>query len=89
MIYHNLVGLIIYDLVTMTTDEHNYLKKIGENISNLRKEKNLSQLDIGDIINMEKSNLSAIENGRQNPATLTLKKIADAIGCEVIDFFKI
>ncbi|CAA0212077.1 DNA-binding protein (fragment) [Tenacibaculum maritimum] len=37
---------------------------------------------------MEKSNLSSIENGRQNPATLTLKKIADAIDVEVKVFFE-
>ena len=36
---------------------------------------------------MEKSNLSSIENGRQNPTTLTLKKIADAIEVDVREFF--
>lgn len=41
----------------------------------------LTQSDLGALIDMEKSNISTIENGRQNPSTLTLKKIADAIGC--------
>jgi len=36
---------------------------------------------------MDKPNLSAIENGRQNVTALTLKKIADVIGVEVKDFF--
>lgn len=49
----------------------------------------LRQIDVCFQIGMEKSNFSAIENGRQNPASLTLKKIADAIGCEVKDFFEI
>nr|WP_254712901.1 helix-turn-helix transcriptional regulator [Polaribacter sp. NJDZ03] len=53
----------------------------------MRRLNNFSQLDICAIISMEKSNLSSIENGRQNPTTLTLKKIADAIGVEVKDFF--
>lgn len=65
-----------------------YLKKVGKNISTIRRSKGYSQLDVCAIISMEKSNLSSIENGRQNPATLTLKKIADAIDVEVKMFFE-
>nr|WP_299031112.1 helix-turn-helix transcriptional regulator [uncultured Tenacibaculum sp.] len=68
--------------------DRKYLKKVGKNISRIRKSKGYSQLDICAIISMEKSNLSSIENGRQNPATLTLKRIADAIGVEVKSFFE-
>jgi len=67
--------------------DEEFLKIIGGNISRLRKEKGFSQTDLGLIIDMEKTYLSSIENGHQNPTTLTLKKIADAIGCEVVDFF--
>lgn len=66
--------------------DEDFLKLIGTNIARLRKEKGLSQKDLGHAIDMEKSNLSAIENGRQNPTALTLKKIADAIGCMVKEF---
>jgi len=70
-------------------NEELFLKKIGQNIAQKRKSKGLSQIDVCFQIGMEKSNFSAIENGRQNAASLTLKKIADAIGCEVKDFFDI
>ena len=66
-----------------------FLSKLGHNISRLRKEKNLSQLDICAIIDMEKSNLSAIENGRQNSTALTLLKIANALGVPVKDFLEL
>ena len=69
--------------------DEDFLKLIGGNIARLRKEKGLSQKDLGHIIDMEKSNLSAIENGRQNPTVLTLKKIAEAIGCEVFELIQI
>lgn len=72
----------------MTESEKEYLYAIGKNIARLRKENNLSQLDICAEIKMEKSNLSSIENGRQNITSLTLRKIAIAIGVEVIEFFK-
>ena len=66
----------------MAEPEKKYLQSLGKNIAKIRRYKNLSQLDICAIISMEKSNLSSIENGRQNPTTLTLKKIADTIGVE-------
>lgn len=72
----------------MTNSEKTYLKAIGKNIATLRRKRGFSQLDICDIIDMEKSNLSTIENGRQNATSLTLRKIACAIGVEVADFFK-
>lgn len=71
----------------MTISEQEYLKKLGLQIAKLRREKGLSQLDICAEIKMEKSNLSSIENGRQNISTLYLYKIANAIGVEVKDFF--
>lgn len=75
------------NLASMTISEQEYLKKLGLQIAKLRREKGLSQLDICAEIKMEKSNLSSIENGRQNISTLYLYKIANAIGVEVKDFF--
>jgi transcriptional regulator with XRE-family HTH domain len=72
----------------MTDSEKTYLKSIGKNIAQLRRKNGFSQLDVCAEIKMEKSNLSSIENGRQNVTSLTLKRIAEAIGIEVQDFFK-
>ena len=58
----------------MNDIDKKYLVKLGKNISKIRRANNFSQLDICAINSMENSNLSAIENGRQNPTTLTLKK---------------
>ena len=40
----------------------------------------------GSIIHMEKSNLSAIENGKQNISALTLLKIANALKVDPYKF---
>lgn len=72
----------------MTKAETEFLTRVGANIASKRKRAGLSQALLGAVINMEKSNLSAIENGRQNVSSLTLKKIADALKCDVSDFFK-
>lgn len=71
----------------MTESDKKYLKAIGKNIAKLRKKNNLSQLDVCAEIKMEKPNLSSIENGRQNPTSLTLKKIAEILNVNVKDFF--
>lgn len=68
-------------------EEQKFLKTLGKNIARTRKNKGFSQLDICSEIKMEKPNLSSIENGRQNPTSLTLLKIAHAIGVEVKEFF--
>ena len=72
----------------MNVEEKIFLKKIGANIAKLRRAKGFSQLDICSVIKMEKSNLSSIENGRQNVTSLTLLKISKAIGVEVKLFFE-
>lgn len=71
----------------MTAKEKEFLKYIGKRIATLRRDNALTQVDVCAQIDMEKTNLSAIENGRQNVTSLTLLKIANAIGVEVKDFF--
>lgn len=67
--------------------EQEFLNKLGKTIAKMRKAKGFSQNELCAIMNMEKSNLSAIENGRQNASALTLKRIADAMQVEVKLFF--
>jgi len=67
----------------MDAKDKKYLKLIGDNIARIRREKNLTQVDVCSEIDMDKPYLSSIENGRQNPTLLTLEKIANAIGVSV------
>ncbi|GAA0874385.1 hypothetical protein GCM10009118_07930 [Wandonia haliotis] len=69
------------------TDEE-FIKALGKSIAKTRKSKGMSQLDLCSEIGMEKPNLSAIENGRKNIASTTLRKIADGLKCEVGDLFE-
>jgi transcriptional regulator with XRE-family HTH domain len=69
-------------------NEKDYLKLIGQNITKVRKRKNLTLVQLGDICNIEKSNLIPIEKGRTNVTATTLLKIANALEVDVQDFFK-
>jgi len=73
----------------MDKEDKKYLRQVGKNISNLRKENKLTQEEVCTELEMDKSYLSSIENGRQNPSLLTLKKLAGAIGVDTIEFLSI
>ncbi len=63
------------------------LKSIGHNIRRLREEKDWNQTELGFHADTSPSIISLIENGKRNPSTATLAKIAGALGVEVADLF--
>ena len=56
------------------------LKKIGQTVAALRKQKNLSQEDLAGLAEMDRSFLSEIENGHKNFSMLVLFRLAEALG---------
>ena len=57
--------------------------KIIEEIILARKEKNLSQKDLAELIGTRQSNISRLECGNYNPSLDFLNKIAHAMGKEL------
>jgi transcriptional regulator with XRE-family HTH domain len=68
--------------------DKDFIKQLGKSISTAREARDMSQLDLCSEIGMEKTNLSAIENGRKNISSTTIRRIADGLGCEIGDLFK-
>ncbi|MFA6552753.1 MAG: helix-turn-helix transcriptional regulator [Candidatus Paceibacterota bacterium] len=58
-------------------------KKLGENMRRIREEKKMSQGDICRALDFDRSHVSNIENGKQNPTLDTIEKIAKALGVTV------
>ena len=52
---------------------------LGNRIRHLREEKNISQQNLAEMCNVEKSNMARIEAGRTNPTLLTMFKISSAL----------
>ncbi len=65
--------------------DEEFLKQLGDKIKKIRQSKGMSQVDVCSRLNMDKTYLSAIENGRQNPSVLTLKQILEAMDEEMIE----
>ena len=57
--------------------------KIIEEIIMARKEKNLTQRDLAELIGTKQSNISRLESGNYNPTLDLLNKIALAVGKEL------
>lgn len=56
---------------------------LGKRIKKLRKEKDITQEDFGNYLNLRKSTISQYESGTSNPDYATLLKIADFFGVSV------
>ena len=62
---------------------------LGNRIRKLREERIISQQNLAEMCNIEKSNMARIEAGRTNPTLLTIYKISQALKAslsELLDF---
>lgn len=73
--------------MSLTKEEKIFIKKLGKNIVAIRKEKNLKQKELSDLLDMDDGSLRRIESGRTNPTTVTLLAIAKALNVRVVDLF--
>lgn len=61
-------------------DDNDFLKKLGIKLKVLRSLKNLSQDDIANRLDIDKSYYSKVERGLTNPTILYLKNLSEVLG---------
>lgn len=61
------------------------LKKFGENVQNARKDKNISQEKLAELIGVNRTYISLIEQGDRNPSLKTIYRIAKALNTKSSD----
>jgi transcriptional regulator with XRE-family HTH domain len=54
----------------------------------MRREKGLSQQELADLAGVGQDSISAIETGKHEPHPRTLRKLAEVLDIEVVDFFR-
>ena len=79
--YKNIL-LLSWNLYVQITER---IVNIGLKIKQIRKEKNLKQIDLASLCNLEQSSIARIESGRTNPTISNLYKIADALEIDIKD----
>ena len=55
-------------------------KKLGENLKKLRIKKDISQIELARMLSVDRSFVSNIENGKNNPTLSTITSLAKALG---------
>lgn len=56
-----------------------FQKALGNRIRQLREEKNISQTELGNLCDIERSNMNRIEVGNTNPSSYLLYQIAEKL----------
>lgn len=64
-----------------------FQKDFGKNLKHLRLAKNLTQLDLAVLVDMETTSISRIENGRTNITLKTIYKLSNALEVSCYDMF--
>jgi transcriptional regulator with XRE-family HTH domain len=63
-------------------------KKLGKNLKKIRTRRNITQVKIANILGVDRSFVSNIENGKNNPTLLTIANLAKALKVPVDELFK-
>ncbi len=64
-----------------------FVRQIGTRICELRKERNMTQLDLSVKVQMEENAIQRLEKGRSSPTLKTLYRIAKGLDIEMWEFF--
>ena len=63
------------------------IKLFGERLKEIRLYRNMIQLDLGEAIGMERSEISKMEHGKKNVEFNTIVRLAQALDVNLYDFF--
>jgi len=69
-------------------DKKTMLIKLGVTLRDIRKSKNLSQEELSIKCNLHRTYIGMVERGEKNITITSLIKITDALGIDLIYFFK-
>jgi transcriptional regulator with XRE-family HTH domain len=67
--------------------ERRFLKLIGKRIAELRKEQGLTQIQLADLCEMERSAIARLESGTENITASTFYKLSKALNVTMKEFF--
>lgn len=65
-----------------------FKKKFGKRVREIRNQKGFSQLDLASILNIDKTSISRLENGRVNVKLTTAVKLAIALEVDLPSLYE-
>ena len=70
-------------MISKALRDKDYLYKLGDNLKKIRKQKGLSQEELGLNANLGKNQIGCIERGENNPTICSLVAISKVLNIEV------
>jgi transcriptional regulator with XRE-family HTH domain len=75
-----IVGGLIVDIACLSSPMDDVRKRLGRNVSRLRKDAGMSQETFADHAGIHRTYASDIERGARNPTILVVERLAKALG---------
>jgi transcriptional regulator with XRE-family HTH domain len=69
-------------------DKEVLLRKLGDRIRTIRKEKGITQTELAHKLNKDQPSINRLETGKINPSYYYLHEIAGGLGVAVEEIFK-
>jgi putative transcriptional regulator len=70
-------------IFNMDKEKEILLKRLGNNIQKLRKEKGLTQVELASAVNKDQQSIQRLEVGNINPSFYYLYEIAKGLGVDI------
>jgi transcriptional regulator with XRE-family HTH domain len=74
--------------ITLSQFHEDQLKKFGQRLRQIRKQRNMSQTDLEVASGIYVAEISKMENGLQNLEFYTLSRLAFVFKVDILEFFK-
>ena len=68
-------------------DDNQFLRKFGRKVAEVRRGKGLTQEQLADAINVHRTYIGYIEQGKRNPSIGNIKKICDSLRIKLSELF--
>ncbi len=68
-------------------NKERFLKQFGKRIAEVRKERNLTQEELAELVNVHRAYIGFIEQGKRNPVVANIYRISKALNISLKDLF--
>lgn len=74
--------------VCVSKDEQKFLNSFGKRLAEIRRQQGVTQEQLADTVDLHRTYIGFIEQGKRNPSIANVYKIAKALGVKLNDLFK-
>lgn len=81
-------SLVWRQTVCVNTEQQKFLNNFGKRLAEIRKQKGITQEALADIVELHRTYIGFIEQGKRNPSIVNIYKITKALKISLNELFK-